>query len=91
MKKTEYDWSTNQKDIVPTREQEGRCRKCNKILSDFNLTNYCFVHYSAMVSEEEEREQERVIRQQKYYKEKRKNAKSRRDSKRATRNCKAVV
>ena len=45
MKKPENRrWVINRKIIVEKRIKDGHCRVCKKVLSKYNLTNYCFNH-----------------------------------------------
>lgn len=72
LKAEQREWTVNKKSIVPTREAQGRCVNCNKILSKFNLTQYCFNHQYLITKREDEIAFSRTSIIAKYYR-KRKN------------------
>lgn len=99
--KTEQrDWVVSQKDVVPTRKKEGRCKSCKKKLSIYNTDEYCFLSKCQSVRQKEEdilhqehiRERIRYYKKQnkKYY-ERKKNENTGTDSKGTKRNSKNVL
>lgn len=90
--KTEQrEWCVNQKDIVPTRVKEGKCKKCGKLLSQYNLNRYCFTHIRLQILEDDIIKQEK-LRQWKYLSDKKRklNANTSTNSKRTKSNSKEV-
>lgn len=54
-------------DIVPTRNKEGHCIVCNKKLSQFNLTEYCFNHQHLKTKVEDEKKMAKNKTMSDYY------------------------
>lgn len=70
-KSEQRDWCVSQKDVVPTRKKEGRCKYCKKKLSIYNMGEACFSPRCQLKRQKEEdiMYDERTREQIKYYKQ----------------------
>ncbi len=44
-----------------------KCKTCNKIISEYNKTKYCFSHQYENARADDEMEEQRIYRQRVYY------------------------
>lgn len=51
----EREWVVNHSEMPPVINKIRKCKKCKKILSVFNLDNYCFVHKSYIVKQNDDK------------------------------------
>ena len=49
-------WVINQKNLTVKRHKEGTCKTCHKKLSVYNLEKYCFLHRTASVYVQDEKD-----------------------------------
>lgn len=45
----ERKWTVGKKGMPLTEKKERKCKYCKKVLSKFNLTQYCFIHQNVRV------------------------------------------
>lgn len=67
MTKYQMKFAINKKRIPKMRGKDGKCLVCNKTLSQYNMSKYCFNHRSTQVHHDDLMEEKRIEDQKRYY------------------------